>query len=113
MVFCFTSANILITTCPPRWIIPKTGGFSFSRVPRPLAPFSRLRRPLRAFFYCFGITFVACNYVDFITFYLAGQLWLWLVFDNALTKPLSHSSGHRSRADLIPQQSADLKGLGP
>jgi len=30
--------------------IPKIGGFSFSSVPRPRAPFRRFRRPLRRFF---------------------------------------------------------------
>jgi hypothetical protein len=34
-----TSAIIRITTAPVRWIIPKTGGFSSARVPRPGAPF--------------------------------------------------------------------------
>ena len=29
---------------PPRWIRPRIGGFSFSRVPRPRSPFSRRRR---------------------------------------------------------------------
>src|SRR5215510_8371447 len=47
MVFCFTLASRLITTCPPRCIIPKTGGLSFSMVPRPLLPWSRRRRPCR------------------------------------------------------------------
>ena len=49
IVFCFTSASIRITTSPVRWIIPKTGGFSFASVPRPGAPFSRRRRPGRRF----------------------------------------------------------------
>ena len=39
-----------MTTSPPRWIIPKIGGFSFASVPRPGAPFSRRRRPGRPFF---------------------------------------------------------------
>src|SRR6267378_1013809 len=30
IVFCCTLASRWITTCPPRSIIPKTGGFSFS-----------------------------------------------------------------------------------
>src|SRR5215468_2114461 len=38
MVFCFTFASRLMTTCPPRCIIPKMGGLSFSMVPRPLLP---------------------------------------------------------------------------
>ena len=49
MVRCWTLGNIRITTRPPRWIMPKTGGFSFSRVPRPRAPLSLRRRPARPF----------------------------------------------------------------
>src|ERR687897_693291 len=45
MVACWTLASIRITTWPPRSILPKIGGFSFSRVPRPRLPFNRLRRP--------------------------------------------------------------------
>src|SRR6266571_233588 len=48
IVFCFTLANRWITTCPPRSIIPKTGGFSFSNVPRPALPLRRRRRPFRS-----------------------------------------------------------------
>src|SRR5262245_16453231 len=36
-----------MTTSPPRWIIPKIGGFSVARVPRPRFPLKRLRRPRR------------------------------------------------------------------
>ena len=43
-------ASIRMTTSPPRWIIPKIGGFSLASVPRPGAPFSRRRRPGRPFF---------------------------------------------------------------
>jgi hypothetical protein len=47
MVACWTLASIRITTWPPRSIMPKIGGFSFSRVPRPRPPFNLLRRPSR------------------------------------------------------------------
>lgn len=50
IVTCWTLGNIWMTTSPERWIMPKIGGFSFSSVPRPRAPFKRLRRPLRFFF---------------------------------------------------------------
>jgi len=50
MVACLTFSNIRMTTSPERWIMPKMGGFSFSNVPRPRAPFKRLRRPFRPFF---------------------------------------------------------------
>ena len=49
IVRCLTSASIRITTSPVRWIMPKTGGFSFASVPRPGAPFRRRRRPGRPF----------------------------------------------------------------
>src|SRR6266853_3026848 len=48
MVFCFTLANRCRTTCPPRSIMPKTSGFSFSIVPRPVWLLRRRRRPLRS-----------------------------------------------------------------
>src|SRR3954469_11106871 len=50
IVFCFTLGSIRRTTCPSRWIKPRIGGFSFSSVPRPQAPFRRRRRPARPFF---------------------------------------------------------------
>ena len=45
-----TLASIRMTTWPPHWIILKTGGFSSASMPRPGAPFSRLRRAARPFF---------------------------------------------------------------
>src|SRR6266446_5465373 len=47
IVFCFTLSSKCMTTCPPRSIMPKTGGFSFSIVPRPAWLLRRRRRPLR------------------------------------------------------------------
>ena len=38
-----------MATSPDRWMIPRIGGFSFSRVPRPRAALSRFRRPSRFF----------------------------------------------------------------
>src|SRR5262245_59905032 len=49
IVTCWTLANIRMTTSPPRWIIPKTGGFSVASVPRPRLPLSLVRRPCRPF----------------------------------------------------------------
>ena len=43
--------SICTTTSPPRWIIPKMGGFSFANVPRPGLAFKRLERPSRPFFW--------------------------------------------------------------
>src|SRR3954466_5338791 len=50
MVACRTVGNICRLTAPPRWIRPRTGGFSFASVPRPGAPGSLRRRPGRPFF---------------------------------------------------------------
>jgi hypothetical protein len=46
--FCLTFSSMRML--PPRSIMPNTGGFSFSSVPRPRAPLNRLRRPVRFFF---------------------------------------------------------------
>src|SRR6187431_1913526 len=50
IVTCWTLGSKWSTTSPPRWISPRIGGFSFSRVPRPRSPFSRRLRPWRPFF---------------------------------------------------------------
>src|SRR4051794_39847210 len=50
MVACRTLGNICRLTAPPRWIRPRTGGFSFASVPRPGAPGSLRRRPGAPFF---------------------------------------------------------------
>ena len=50
MVTCLTFSSIRITTSPPRCTIPKIGGFSLAKVPRPRSPFKRRRRPGRPFF---------------------------------------------------------------
>ena len=62
-----TFSNICMATWPPRWIIPKMGGFSFSSVPRPRAPLSRFRRPLRRFFYRRGVSLMTRHDIDFVT----------------------------------------------
>src|SRR5271165_2097073 len=50
-----------MTTSPVRCIMPKTGGFSFSSVPRPRSPFSRRRRPSRPFFDLLGMVRLCLN----------------------------------------------------
>src|SRR6266545_6367455 len=50
MVACWTLASIVMATSPPRCIMPKIGGFSLAKVPRPRAPLRRFRRPSRPFF---------------------------------------------------------------
>src|SRR5215510_9229064 len=83
IVCCLTSDNILMTTWPPRWIIPRTRGFSFSSVPRPRSPFRRRRRPGRPFFDCFGMAFVSGDNVDLIAFDRAFQLRFGLEVNDA------------------------------
>ena len=90
IVTCFTFSSSRITTCPPRWIIPKTGGFSFSLVPRPRAPLNRFLRPLRSFFYCVRMSFVPRYNIDFITFYLSFKRYRWPFFLYSFTQLLSH-----------------------
>jgi len=77
IVCCLTSGSILMTTWPPRSIIPSTGGFSFSSVPRPrfaFQPASASARPF--FFHGFGMPLVTGDDVDFVTFNRAFQLGL-------------------------------------
>src|SRR4051794_331528 len=50
IVACLTFSSIRITTAPPRCNIPKIGGFSLAKVPRPRSPFRRLRRGGLPFF---------------------------------------------------------------
>src|SRR3954469_1779347 len=50
IVTCLTFSNIRITTAPPRCNIPKIGGVSLAKVPRPRSPFRRRRRGGRPFF---------------------------------------------------------------
>src|SRR5687767_9557955 len=44
---CWTFSSLRMTIWPPRCTMPKMGGFSAARVPRPRLPLSRRRRPLR------------------------------------------------------------------
>src|SRR5512142_2103749 len=88
MVLCWTFSNRRMTTSPPRWSIPRMGGFSFCKVPRPRAPRRRRRRPLRPFFDCLGLPLMASHDVHLVTLHLPGQAWLRL-------------SGHHSGAQLL------------
>lgn len=79
-----------MSTCPPRWSIPKTGGFSVCSVPRPGAPFRRLRRPSRPFFNRRWVTLVSCHDVDLITFDDALKLHGRLLLDDSLPELTRH-----------------------
>ena len=90
MVACWTLSSIRTTTAPPRWIIPKMGGFSVSRVPRPRAPFSRRRRPRRPFFHRFRASFMAGHDIDLVAFHVSRQNRFGLAGDDAVTQVLGH-----------------------
>src|SRR3954452_21097602 len=90
IVFCFTLGNIRRTTWPSRWIKPRIGGFSFSSVPRPHAPFSRRRRPARPFLDGSRISLVPGHDVDFVGLDLAVQRRLGNLGDKAFAKMRRH-----------------------
>jgi hypothetical protein len=73
IVACLTFASICATTSPPRWMIPRIGGFSFSSVPRLRAAFSRLRRPARPFFERRRVSLVARVNIDLVDLDFARQ----------------------------------------
>src|SRR5215213_6204001 len=70
--------------------MPKIGGFSFSRVPRPGAPFNRRRRPSRPFFYGLGMALMSRYDIDFVTFDLAREGHGGPAIDDPLTQLLDH-----------------------
>src|SRR4051794_30557138 len=74
MVFCLTSAGIRMAIWPPRWIIPKIGGFSSASVPRPGAPFSHQRRPTRPFSHGQRMALVPGHDVHLVALDLAAEL---------------------------------------
>src|SRR5215203_272935 len=53
--------------------MPKIGGFSFSKVPRPGWPFNPRRRPDRLFRHRYRLTFMARRDVDLVAFHHALQ----------------------------------------
>src|SRR3954452_6476039 len=86
IVFCFTLGSIRRTTRPSRWIKPRIGGFSFSSVLRPHAPFSRRRRPARPFLDSRRVAFVPGRYVGLVGFDLAVQHRLGDLDDETFAK---------------------------
>src|SRR3954452_23782821 len=77
-------------TSPPRWISPRIGGFSFSRVPRPRSPFSRRLRPSRLFLNGGRVALVARHHVDLVDLHLAVEPRLGLALNQALAKLFGH-----------------------
>ena len=66
------------------------GGFSFSSVPRPRAPFRRFRRPLRPFFYRPGVSLMPSHHIDLITFDLFIEFHYRLADHHPLAQLVSH-----------------------
>jgi len=66
------------------------GGFSLASVPRPRAPFRRLRRPLRPFFYCPRVPLMPSHHIDLITFDLFIELDHWLANHDSLAQLVGH-----------------------
>src|SRR4051794_5424097 len=82
-----------VTTRPPRWIIPKTGGFSSASVPRLGAPFSRRRRPGRPFLQRPRGGPCARHDVNLIALDLAAERHFELASDDPLAKLGRHYPG--------------------
>src|SRR5262245_1067160 len=93
IVTCRTSSNIRITTAPPRWIMPKMGGFSLARVPRPRSPFSRRRRGGRPFFNRLGMALMSGHDIHFVAFDLAAEDLDGLALDDPFAEPRGHHLG--------------------
>src|SRR3954451_22645191 len=91
IVACCTLGSICRITGPPRWISPRTGGFSCSSVPRPGAPESLRRRPGRPFYHLSRLALVPSHDVDFID--PSGALQLR--DGSACHQPLAEVLGHR------------------
>src|SRR5215213_4283156 len=88
IVTCCTLASMRRITCPPRWIRPRMGGLSFSRVPRPGAPDSLRPRPSRPFGHFSRLALVPGYHVNLVDLHLAFQLCCW-------------GSGHEAAAQLL------------
>src|SRR3954453_21734996 len=72
MVACWTS--IRITTWPPRSIMPKIGGLSFSRVPRPRLPLQSVAPALPSLGpHRLGIALVSGDNVELVELDVAAQ----------------------------------------
>src|ERR1700726_1132310 len=90
IVFCWTLANMWRTTCPPLWINPRMGGFSFSRVPRPGAPLRRRHRPAWPFFGGRRIALVPGDHIDLVDLDDARELHFGGFGDEALPQARGH-----------------------
>src|SRR5512144_1047478 len=125
IVVCWTLSSLRMTTSPPRWSIPRIGGCSFSKVPRPGAPLSRRRRPLRPFFNRLGLPLMAGHDIHLVALDLPGQAWLGLCSHHPGAQVLRHLLNvARAQAQLLgdlpvgeiqphetPAQNPDPQGL--
>src|SRR3954447_24012222 len=93
IVACLTFSNIRITTSPPRCNIPKIGGFSFARVPRPRSPFRRRLRGDGLFFDRLGMALMSCHHIDFVALVLPLQHDRSAAVDDPLSELLDHGPG--------------------
>ena len=84
IVFCLTSASIRMTTSPVRWIMPKTGGFSFASVPRPEPPSDGVAGPVALFPDGLRMALVTGHHVDLVALDLAAELRLGLPLNDPL-----------------------------
>src|SRR6478736_7361221 len=73
IVACCTLGSICNTTCPPRWISPRTGGLSFSCVPRRASPSACGAVPAAPFCDLGRLALVPGHNVDFVDLDFAGQ----------------------------------------
>jgi len=90
IVTCLAFSSIRITTMPERSIIPKTGGFSFARVPRPASPLQPSPAGRPPFFSPPRDGLMSGHHIDFVTFDLAAEDLGRLALDD----PFAELSGH-------------------
>src|SRR3954453_4279838 len=91
IVLCGTLASMCMTTGPPRWIRPRTGGLSFSDVPRPGMPLS-LRRavPIAPFGHGRGLALVPGHHVNLVNLHPPLQPGCWSLGHEAAAQLLGH-----------------------
>jgi len=70
--------------------MPKIGGFSPAKVPRPRQPLSRLRRPGRPFVHGGGVALMTGYNIDFITLDFTLKRNRFLLVDEALPQVRGH-----------------------
>lgn len=90
---CRTFSSMRITTAPPRWTMPRIGGFSLPSVPRPRAPapLSGTGAGLSApYFHRCRMPLVTGHDVHFITFHFSRQDRFRLAADDPAPELFGH-----------------------